>query len=307
MKVIVQPDHGVEPVLAALAHARQSIEIVIFRLDIKDVTIALEAAVARGVAVRALIAHTNKGGEKQLRKLELRLLAAGVTDSRSDEGWLRYHGKMLIVDGRQLHVNGFNFTWLDIDRSRSFGAVTTSPRLVKEAQRLFQADCDRQPYEPAYDRLVVSPETSRTTLGAFMAGAKRQLSIYDPDISDPRMVRVLADQVRAGVDVRMIGKASPRIGVPALRCPTHRLHVRAIIRDGASAFLGSQSLRTLELDKRREIGVMLTEPAAVRAMQSVFDADWKLASAAAKVSPAAAHADAEDDDGAPTTDDESAA
>ena len=103
-------------------------EIVIFRLDVKDVTIALEAAVARGVAVRALIAHTNKGGEKQLRKLEMRLLAAGVTVSRSADDFLRYHGKMLLIDGRQLHVNGFNFTWLDIDRSRSFGAVTTAPR-----------------------------------------------------------------------------------------------------------------------------------------------------------------------------------
>ena len=202
---------------------------------------------------------------------------------------------MLVIDGRQLHVNGFNFTWLDIDRSRSFGAITTSPRLVKEAQRLFQADCDRQPYVPSCDRLVVSPETSRTQLNDFLAGAKRQLCIYDPEISDPRMVRVLADRVRAGVDVRIIGKASSRIGVPALRCPAHRLHVRAIIRDGARAFLGSQSLRTLELDKRREIGVLITERAAVRGMLAVFDADWKLASAAAKVSNAAARTAAERD------------
>ena len=102
------------------------------------------------------------------------------------------------------------------------------------------------------------------------------------------MVRVLADWVRAGVDVRIIGKASSRLGVPALRCPTHRLHVRAIIRDGARAFLGSQSLRTLELDKRREIGVLITERAAVRGMLAVFDADWKLATKAAKASSAAA-------------------
>ena len=278
MKLIVQPDHGVEPVLAAIAAARISVEIVIFRLDVKDVTIALEAAVARGVAVRALIAHTNKGGEKQLRKLEMRLLAAGVTVSRSADDFLRYHGKMLLIDGRQLHVNGYNFTWLDIDRSRSFGAVTTAPRLVKEAQRLFQADCDRQPYVPACDRLVVSPETSRQHLGDFLAGARRQLCIYDPDISDPRMVRVLAERLRAGVDLRIIGKATPRLGVTALRCPAHRLHVRAIIRDGAKAFIGSQSLRTLELDKRREIGVLITERPAVRAMLDVFESDWALAS-----------------------------
>jgi cardiolipin synthase A/B len=306
MKLIVQPDHGVEPVISAISRARTSIEVVIFRLDVKDVTLALEAAVTRGVAVRALIAHTNKGGEKQLRKLEMRLLAAGVTVSRSAEEWLRYHSKMMVIDGRQLHVNGFNFTWLDIDRSRSFGAITTSPRLVKEAQRLFAADCDRQPYVSSCDRLVVSPETSRTVLGEFLAGARRQLCIYDPDVSDPRMVRLLADRLRAGVDVRIIGKASTRLAVPALRCPAHRLHVRAIIRDGARAFLGSQSLRTLELDKRREVGIVITERAAVRGMLAVFEADWALASAAADVL-SRGDSGGEGGNDAPTTNGESAA
>jgi phosphatidylserine/phosphatidylglycerophosphate/cardiolipin synthase-like enzyme len=213
---------------------------------------------------------------------------------------------MMVIDGRQLHVNGFNFTWLDIDRSRSFGAVTTAPRLVKEAQRLFAADCDRQPYEPTCDRLVVSPETSRTVLGDFLAGARRQLCIYDPEVSDPRMVRLLAERLRDGVDIRIIGKASTRLAVPALRCPAHRLHVRAIIRDGSRAFLGSQSLRTLELDKRREVGVVITERPAVRGMLAVFEADWTLASAAAKVLSPNEPAD-RDGDGAPPSDGESAA
>ena len=58
--------------------ARRRIDIVIFRFDRSEVEKALDAAVARGVAVRALIAHTNKGGEKTLRKLELRLLDGGA-------------------------------------------------------------------------------------------------------------------------------------------------------------------------------------------------------------------------------------
>ncbi len=146
MQLIIQPDDGLEPVLVAIEKAKKSIDIVIFRLDIKNVVSALKVAVSRGVAVRAQIAHTNKGGEKALRKLEARLLDAGATVSRSPDELIRYHGKMMIVDGRRLHVNGFNFTWNDIERSRSFGAVFTSPAIVKEAQRLFQSDLDRQPY-----------------------------------------------------------------------------------------------------------------------------------------------------------------
>ncbi len=70
---------------------------------------------------------------------------------------------MMIVDDT-LHVFGFNYTKLDIEKSRSFGIVTKDKRLVKEAAALFEADCTRQPYTPGHDRLVVSPETSREIL-----------------------------------------------------------------------------------------------------------------------------------------------
>jgi len=53
-----------------------------------------------------------------------------------------------------------------------------------------------------------------------------------------------------------------------------RLHVRAIIRDGCEAFVGSQSLRKLELDGRREVGVIVTDSGVARKIQSVFEADW---------------------------------
>jgi phosphatidylserine/phosphatidylglycerophosphate/cardiolipin synthase-like enzyme len=50
--------------------------------------------------------------------------------------------------------------------------------------------------------------------------------------------------------------------------------VRTIIRDGSCAFLGSQSLRKLELEKRREVGVIVNDAKVVRQMLSVFEEDW---------------------------------
>ena len=78
----------------------------------------------RGVAVRALIAHTNSGGEKRLRQLELRMLQAGVTVTRTADDLTRYHGKLMIVDRDELHIYGFNFTGLDL-KSRSLGVVVS--------------------------------------------------------------------------------------------------------------------------------------------------------------------------------------
>ena len=77
MKLIVEPDDGIAPILTAIKQAKKTIDVLIFRLDRADIARALEAAVARGVAVRALTAHTNRGGEKNLRRLEMHLLERG--------------------------------------------------------------------------------------------------------------------------------------------------------------------------------------------------------------------------------------
>src|SRR5436190_2992934 len=137
MKLIVQPDAGIAPVVTAIKQAKKTIDVVIFRLDRYEMARALGEAVARGVHVRALTAHQNRGGTKSLRKLEMRLLEAGVTVSRTADDLVRYHGKMMILDSRVLHVYGFNFTGLDIEKSRSFGIVTKNEKLVNEAQKLF--------------------------------------------------------------------------------------------------------------------------------------------------------------------------
>lgn len=285
MKLIIEPDDGVAPITKAIRKARKSLDVVIFRFDRAEVEKALAVAVDRGVNVRALIAHTNKGGEKTLRKLELRLLEAGVTVSRTADDLPRYHGKMMIIDGA-LHVYGFNFTKLDIDKSRSFGVVTREPRLVQEASRLFEADFNRQPYTPTNARFVVSPENSRTVLTNFIRGAKKQLLIYDQQISDNLVQRALLDRASAGVEIRVIGCIEKQIPkARAVKLTDMRLHIRAIVRDGSEAFIGSQSLRRLELDGRREVGIVITDAAIARRIQSVFDADWT-ASGGKKAAPA---------------------
>src|SRR6187401_1841830 len=147
MKLILQPKDGVAPLLKGIEEAKETLEILIFRFDHKQIEQALVRAVGRGVRVRALIAYTNRGGEKSLRKLELRLLAAGVTVARTADDLTRYHGKMMIIDHAGVYVLGFNMTRLDMEQSRSFGLVSTNRKLVQEAGKLFEADSKRQPYK----------------------------------------------------------------------------------------------------------------------------------------------------------------
>jgi phosphatidylserine/phosphatidylglycerophosphate/cardiolipin synthase-like enzyme len=146
---------------------------------------------------------------------------------------------------------------------------------VEEAVRLFYADVRRQPSKPSIKNFIVSPLNAREHLSHFIRGAEKQLLIYDPEISDRAMIRLLRDRARNGVEIRIIGHVKKPSGEFD---PGHlmrmRFHTRTILRDRKEAFLGSQSLREAELDRRRELGILVHDRDIVRSLVKVFDSDW---------------------------------
>jgi cardiolipin synthase A/B len=278
VKLLTQPGDGVNPLVNAINSAATTVDIAIFRFDRKEVERALINAVNRGVQVRALIACTNRGGEKRLRDLETRLLGAGVMVARTADDLVRYHAKYVIIDHRELFLLAFNFTYLDIEQSRSFAIITKNKAVVDEISSLFEMDMKRQPYTAGLDWLVVSPTNARAALAKFIKGAKKELYIYDPNISDPEMIRALEERRKNGVEVRVLGRLtrhSDEIEVAKLH--NMRLHTRLILRDGSHAFIGSQSLRRVELDRRREVGMIFDDEPIIASILNTFLADWKSA------------------------------
>ena len=274
-ELFIQPDDGSERMIQAIGDARKSIDVAIFRFDHKLIEKALVEAIRRSVTVRALIAFTNRGGESRLRGLESRLLAAGAAVARTADDLTRYHGKFMIIDSKRLFVLGFNFTRADMEQSRSFGLMTTSAELVQEAEKLFNADSTRQSYTSGLDALPVSPVNARRSLSEFLKGAGKELLIYDLEISDRAILQVLKGRAAAGVEVRVIGAVKPApSGVEVRRSHPLRLHARVIVRDRSSLFVGSQSLRRIELDSRREVGVIFQDRGKAQAIAKEFERDW---------------------------------
>jgi phosphatidylserine/phosphatidylglycerophosphate/cardiolipin synthase-like enzyme len=279
MELIVQPDDGIGPILTAIRKARKRIDIHIFRLDRKEIEKGLADAVKRGVEVRTLIAHTHRGNPKSLRKLEQRLLKVGATVSRSADDLLRYHGKVMIVDGKKLYILAYNLTRSDIGNCRSLGIATRKRALVEEAQKVFDADFDRKDYSGDSPLLIVSPVNARERLTAFLRKARRELLIYG-NVTDNACIRVLQERVKAGVVVRIIGHLEKgHEGLRAEKFPGKRMHLRAIVRDGKAAFVGSQTLRRLELESRREIGIVVKHARVVKQIADVFASDWAMTEA----------------------------
>ena len=278
MKLIIQPEDGVKPLIDAINSAKKSVAIVVFRFDLPGLEKALKAACKRGVDVHALVAHTTSKGEKNLRKLESRMLEHGATVARTDNDMVRYHGKLMIIDNKILFVMGFNYTALDIHRSRSLGVVTRKPANVREALRLIRTDGDRsESFRPRESDLVISPENSRRLLTRFIRKAKRQLLIYDSGLTDDAMIDELRKRAKAGVRIRILGRLEKKWRGQGLKSKDlfMRLHVRAMMRDGRRAFIGSQSMRRLELDERREVGVIVRDTTIVKHLERLFQSDWK--------------------------------
>jgi phosphatidylserine/phosphatidylglycerophosphate/cardiolipin synthase-like enzyme len=279
VRLITQPDDGITPLTKAINRARKSIDIVIFRFDVDAIEEALHKAVERGVAVRALIAHTNRGGASKLRKLESRFLKAGVTLSRTADDMVRYHGKLLLIDRKEAFVLGFNYTHQDIEKSRSFGLTTRNPKIVRDILNVVEADHNRTKLTVNSSRVVISPENARERLSAFIKKAKRELLIYDVNVSDDKMISVIKERAEAGVKVRVLGSVEKKWSeelpwrVRSFKGP--KLHVRCIVRDRDAAFVGSQSLRKLELDDRREVGLITKDRRTVGRIAGVFALDWR--------------------------------
>jgi cardiolipin synthase len=285
LKLLIQPGDGIDRLVKGIKKAKKSVEIVIFRFDRDELERAMVEAVQDGIFVHALITFTNRGGEGHLRKLEMELLEKGVSVARTAGDLVRYHGKMMLIDRKELYLLAFNFTHLDMDHSRSFGIITRNRSLVQEAGKLFDADTKRQNYSAGYSKFLVSPVNARKELTRFLKGAKRELLIYDLKVSDRAMLRILEERRDAGVEVRLIGEVS-RGRLPARSMGRLRLHTRTILRDRQDAFVGSQSLRQVELDARREIGIIFRNRSVVSTLVRTFEEDWAASEPLRKHPPA---------------------
>jgi phosphatidylserine/phosphatidylglycerophosphate/cardiolipin synthase-like enzyme len=140
--------------------------------------------------------------------------------------------------------------------------------------KLFEADSTRSSYSPSLDNFVVSPANSRKVLANFLKSATKELLIYDPDISDKEMLRILQERSKAGVEVKIIGRVSKKNSFQVGRLTRMRLHTRTIINDRQRGFVGSQSLRPAELDSRRELGLIVRDRKVLKGLIETFEADW---------------------------------
>jgi cardiolipin synthase len=263
-RFVFAPDDRAPTVLRVIRSARSRLILSLFRCDEFEILDALVEALQRGVEVSVLVTPRAKGWTRRLNELWSVLEGMGAVLCRYADPVVKYHAKYIVADDGPALVASLNFTRRCFTRTCDFVVTTFDPAVVGGLRRLFEADSRR----PAADlpsrlgsRLIVGPEQARRDLTRLIRGARHQIGIVDPKLTDPAIQDLLKAKRAAGVTVTVLGR--DRVGA-------YEPHGKMMLVDGAVGVVGSLSLSALSLDFRREVALVVRDRACVKQMHRVF-------------------------------------
>ena len=295
--LIVEPDDGRTLVLEALNAATKSIDLTIYELSDPQIMSALESAQARKVAVRVLYnwySFTSRMQQTDITPAIQKLTQAGIQCRQAPRAFEVTHEKAFAIDGATGIVMSFNLTSEYFGTTRDFGIVTTVPEEVAEIDAVFQADWSGNAVTPKVASLVWSPDNSRAKLTSLIASAQKTLDIYCEEAEDPGTLEAMVAAAKRGVKVRFIaavltgeGKVNGNArgvttllngGVMAVCKAFLYIHAKMALADygtpNAQAYIGSENFSCVSLNKNRECGIIVSEPAILDRLNTTYASDW---------------------------------
>jgi phosphatidylserine/phosphatidylglycerophosphate/cardiolipin synthase-like enzyme len=310
----ILPEDGRSLYFAAIDAAKREIRIEICVLEDPRILAHLEAALRRGVRVRAIV---DRGKYEALASEEENLArfltSAGGRLHLSNPIFPRSFPKIILVDTNLLVYGSACLDQTTFMHYRDFVATETDPEILRELRRLFENDWaysaeigkEPPPFNPtppiAGSDLIVSPVNAAERLVRLYQAASRTLDVYTELLGNPTLESELAAAVGRGVRVRLIAPERVNGGTAAIdqlqfdaltalaaagvevhvsgpdetaRLPY--MHARAAVVDAATAYLGSVSLSPDSITFNREMGLILRQHSLVRALAAQFRSDYAL-------------------------------
>ena len=259
----------------------------------KPVEAALEAAAHRGVVVRIELEPHPEGASRTIPQNAYKTLAAkGVHVEWTGSAFTFTHAKYLVADATSAWIGTPNWTAAAFKSNREFSLVDTDPTVVQEAEAVFTADWAHQTFTGNASALVLSPTNSRSKITALITGAHSTLDVYAEELDDPAQEDALIAAVHRGVRVRIVCTGDGEVsklqagGVQVVVDKKLYIHAKAVIADGATVYIGSENISATNLDKNREMGLILTDRSVIAAVAQAFASDF--GGAPAPISPPAA-------------------
>ena len=293
-RLLVMPDDGGGAVVELIDQASEQLLLKQFKLQSEAVEQALQRAIGRGVQVRVMLNPHTSGGDRWNDEAFALLQSWGVAVQWTSESFPVTHEKSMVIDRSAALVATFNLADKYFNETRDYGVVSHDPLVVEQVIAGFEADWNRQFFEPRLDvGLLWSSAHSRGQMARVIDRATTTLWIQHPKFVDAVILeRIIAARER-GVKVRVLcgGKHGisdwdiydtfsslrllERFGVKVRRQKQLKLHAKLILIDGTSAMTGSMNIDRSAFDLRRELGIEVDAPAVVDRLRATFEADWQ--------------------------------
>lgn len=306
-RLYIQPHDGITPILNAINSASHSIRLKMYLLTDarQDVIDALRAATKRSVDVKILLEREPSGSSGGNTGMFLKLRDVGLNVKLTTPfRFFFVHEKSFVIDDKVAIVSTANITGSSFSANREYQVFLDDAPRVNEVARVFDADWNGQDIDLRDARLVWSP--SQTTSSGLVRGnararvielirsARTSLSLEQEGMADEEIIRELADAVKRGVVVTLIGSpADPMtntyfvVGAERLKAAgvklryllTNFVHAKVILADGERALIGSINMSGTSMDANRELGVILSRaeaPEAVGALNAQLETDANL-------------------------------
>jgi phosphatidylserine/phosphatidylglycerophosphate/cardiolipin synthase-like enzyme len=214
------------------------------------------------VDVQVIVTSRVKGGKRKLRKLWRRLEKTGAALHAYTDPVVKYHAKYVVADDGPALITSLNFTRKCFADTCDALALTWDPAVIHGLRELMRVDREGAA-APADlpERLIVGPERARRQFTALMDGARSSIEIVDSKLSDPGLIALINARRARGIEVSVY--------VDKLLCGK-KSHGKMMLIDGCRAVVGSVALTALSLDFRREVALVVEEPAAVAKIAGLF-------------------------------------
>ena len=308
----VLPDDGRGLYLDALDSARHDIRIEICVIEDPEILQHVQAAIARGVRVRAVV---DRGKYEALAaeqaNLAQYLTGPGGELHLSNPVFPRSFPKVILIDDRPYVYGSACLDTTTFVQYRDFATSGDDAGVSRSLHRLFDRDwassappgAPTTTYAPTppitAPGLIVAPVNAATQLTALFQSARHTLDVYSEELGNSALEGELAAAVARGVRVRLIAPTEVNGATPALDAlqvsslgtlasegvdvhvsagaqdrRTPYMHPRAALVDGRTVYLGSVSLAPDSATVNREVGLLSHSPKLARVIARQFAADF---------------------------------
>jgi phosphatidylserine/phosphatidylglycerophosphate/cardiolipin synthase-like enzyme len=292
--VLVFPDDTSKQIIETIDAAKKSLRIKMFLFSDVDLINAVINAHKRGLDVKIMLNPSRRNGAEENENTRKILEGEGINVRDTNPFFGLTHEKSMVVDDKIAFIKSLNWETKNLTETRDYAIITSNPHEVKEVIMCFEADWERNDFNPGNNaRLIWCSNNGRQRIANFIDEAKHSLFIQNERFQDlviiERIIRAASRGVKVHIMVRpphtlkkdklIEGVGGLRImddvGIKIHKLKHLKLHGKMLLADECRAIIGSINLTPGSFDDRRELAIEVNDDAIIERVHTIAKFDWE--------------------------------